>query len=154
MKLLILFCAILTLSTSCKSDSLGPANAEEQQAEWKDEIKATEAAFSEMAGKEGIATAFLAFAADDAVLMRNNSLVEGKEAIAARLNSNAAPDGRESLSWEPTFVDVSSSGDLGYTYGNYVYSVTDSLGQKNTQEGIFHTVWKRQADGKWKFVWD
>ena len=24
----------------------------------------------------------------------------------------------------------------------------------SSEEGVFHTVWKRQPDGSWKFVWD
>lgn len=36
----------------------------------------------------------------------------------------------------------------------YTYSVTDSTGETKSSSGIFHTVWKRQADGTWKFVWD
>ena len=40
---------------------------------WKIEILDTEKEFSEMASKEGIATAFLKYAAEDVVLMRNNN---------------------------------------------------------------------------------
>ena len=60
----------------------------------------------------------------------------------------------EKLIWKPDFVDVSASGDLAYTYGAYTYSYKDSTGAIVEQGGIFHTVWKRQADGGWRFVWD
>ena len=60
----------------------------------------------------------------------------------------------ENLSWKPDFVDVSASGDLGYTYGHFTYSYTDSTGTIMESSGVFHTVWKRQADGSWLFVWD
>jgi ketosteroid isomerase-like protein len=56
------------------------------------------------------------------------------------------------LTWSPDFIDVSASGDMAYTYGKYNYTTTDSLGNVSEIEGIFHTVWKRQADGNWKFV--
>jgi ketosteroid isomerase-like protein len=49
---------------------------------------------------------------------------------------------------------VSACGDLGYTWGSYTFTATDSLGATHRSEGIFHTVWKRQPDGSWKFVWD
>lgn len=107
-----------------------------------------------MAQKEGIAKAFVAYAAEDAVLLRNNSLIIGIDSLRENFNRQKSQPGKVSLSWKPDFVDVASSGDLGYTYGKYVYTTTDSTGTKNAVEGVFHTVWKRQADGKWKYVWD
>jgi ketosteroid isomerase-like protein len=120
---------------------------------WKKEIADTEHAFAAMAKKDGIPKAFITFAADDAVLLRNNELIKGKEAIKASYERRF-PSGNVSLTWAPDFVDVSSSGDLGYTYGKYVYTSIDSLGNSTSNEGIFHTIWKRQSDGTWKFVWD
>jgi len=119
---------------------------------WKKEITETEKEFAAMAQQGGITEAFLAFAADDAVLMRNNVLVLGKEAIKESLEAGFRENA--SLTWEPEFVDVSASGDLGYTYGKYLYTLTDTLGNTRETEGVFHTVWKRQEDGGWKFVWD
>ncbi len=125
---------------------------EDQVENWKNEIVETEKEFSAMAQKDGIPAAFVAFAAEDAVLMRNNTLVIGKEALKESVEATAAEN--VSLSWKPDFVDVASSGDLGYTYGQFIYTLTDSLGNENVMEGVFHTVWKRQADRSWKFVWD
>ncbi|TFH26086.1 MAG: nuclear transport factor 2 family protein [Bacteroidia bacterium] len=127
-------------------------NSQEDSVEkWKNEIVETEKEFAAMAQKEGIPKAFMAFAAEDVVVMRDNTLVIGKEGL--RESFQGSPE-NVSLSWKPDFVDVAASGDLGYTYGKYIYTLTDSLGNENVAEGIFHTVWKRQADGSWKFVWD
>ena len=52
-------------------------NKKEISEKWKQEIVDTEHEFAEMAKNEGIAKAFLTFAADDAVLMRNNNLIIG-----------------------------------------------------------------------------
>lgn len=122
------------------------------QEKWKAEIIEAEAAFVEMAKREGISEAFLHFAAEDATILRNDTLYIGKEQI--RLSLDKQPNGEVELTWAPDFVDVSAAGDLGYTYGNYTFAVTDSLGNKTVSKGIFHTVWKRQPDGTWKFVWD
>ena len=121
---------------------------------WKDEILETEQNFANMARDEGIRKAFLTFAAEDAVLMRNNILVIGKNAIAVHYENQKTKDEDVSLTWKPDFVDVSASGDLGYTYGHYTYSYIDSSGNTNESKGVFHTVWKRQPDGTWRFVWD
>ncbi|WP_167605589.1 YybH family protein [Maribellus sediminis] len=120
----------------------------------KQEIIEAERAFNNMAENEGIAAAFLHFAADSAVLMRNNKLIVGKVAIEKSFGNSLAKQEGVSLTWEPDFVDVAKSGDLGYTYGKYIYSVTDSSGVTSRDTGIFHTVWKLQENGEWKFVWD
>lgn len=120
----------------------------------KNEILEVENNFAEMAKSEGIADAFLFYAAEDAVLMRNNKLVIGKNRLSEYFDKQAPPGTDVSLSWKPDFVDVSSSGDLGYTYGKYTFSYTDSTGSAVERSGVFHTVWKRQSDGTWKFVWD
>jgi ketosteroid isomerase-like protein len=121
---------------------------------WKDEILETEKNFALMAGKDGISKAFMTFAAEDAVLMRNDKLVIGKKNLVKQFENQASKPKDESLDWKPDFVDVSASGDLAYTYGHFTYSYTDSTGTKIESSGVFHTVWKRQADGSWKFVWD
>lgn len=121
---------------------------------WKNEIVATEKAFAEMAGKEGIPRAFLTFAAEDAVLMRNNIIIKGKDAIQENFLKQSGNWANAQLTWEPSYVDVAASGDLGYTYGSFMYTTKDSIGNLVSMEGVFHTVWKRQPDGAWRFVWD
>lgn len=119
---------------------------------WKDEILETEQNFATMAAEEGIRKAFLTYAAEDAVLMRKNTLGIGKKAITVHFENQKSKD--VSLTWKPDFVDVSESGDLGYTYGHYTFSYIDSRGNTIENKGIFHTVWKKQPDGTWRFVWD
>jgi len=121
---------------------------------WKKEILETEQSFSNMARDEGIRRAFLSYAAENAVLMRNNSLVIGKKAITVHFENQKSKYNDVILTWKPDFVDVSESGDLGYTYGKYIFSYVDSSGTTNESKGVFHTVWKRQPDGTWRFVWD
>jgi ketosteroid isomerase-like protein len=86
--------------------------------------------------------------------MRNNTLIAGKTAIKNHFENKSTKIKNVSLIWKPDFVDVSNSGDLGYTYGKYIYSFVDPSGETITTEGVFHTVWKRQEDGEWKFVLD
>jgi ketosteroid isomerase-like protein len=58
------------------------------------------------------------------------------------------------VTWKPDFVDVSKDGEMAYTYGKFTWTFIDSLGNKNNFKGLFHTVWKKQKDGSWKYVWD
>ena len=117
---------------------------------WKQEIRETEQQFAKMVQEEGIHNAFVAFTAEDGVVMRNDQVYKGKNAIDTLYKNSHT----KTLTWSPDFIDVSSSGDLGYTYGTYKYTFKDSTGTEKVNTGIFHTVWKRQPDGSWKFVWD
>ena len=105
-----------------------------------------------MAQSDGVQKAFVYFAADSAAILRQNKVLKGKEAI--RLQYESFPRQGTQLEWAPDFADVSVSGDLGYTYGKYTLTSTDSVGHTTQSKGVFHTVWKRQQDGKWRFVWD
>jgi ketosteroid isomerase-like protein len=118
------------------------------------EITKAENDFSAMASEKGIETAFTYYAANDAIIKRgNDSLIYGKAGIANFYSKDVFK--KAILKWSPDFTDASESGDLGYTYGKYTWQLKDDTG-KMVQEsaGIFHSVWKKQKDGSWKFVWD
>ena len=143
--LVLLLCPLFFISCNDSSD-------EREVEKWKTEILEAEKDFNDLAQKEGITKAFQAFAAPDGVIKRGNEIIKGNQAIAQWYAKNSGSN--ETLSWKPDFVDVSTSGDLGYTYGSFKFTSLDSLGNKEEATGKFHTVWKRQADGTWKFVWD
>ncbi len=144
MKSLYILC-ICVFAIGCSKQKIDPEDI-------KQEILQAETEFDKMANEVGIKEAFIAFAADDAVLNRNRDVVVGKAAIAAFYENQS--DQKATLTWKPDFVDVSASGDLGYTYGKYTYVTYDSLDNSREIKGIFHTVWKRQDDGSWKYVYD
>jgi ketosteroid isomerase-like protein len=137
-----MICCLLFIACEQKDLSLAAAS----------EIEAAELAFANRVAEKGIKTAFVEFAAEDAVLMRNDKIISGKQRIY-EYYSNSALDSVK-LSWTPEKVVAAKSGDLGYTYGKYKFSAVDSSGKPLKAEGIFHTVWKKQTDGSWKFVWD
>jgi len=138
---------LIVLLNSCHFPS-----APDRHELYKSELFAVEREFCAMAQSEGILKAFLYFAADSSVILRGDRLLKGKEAI--RLQYESLPARGVKLDWIPDFADVSSSGDLGYTFGKYTFFKTDSTGHLIRSTGIFHTVWRRQPDGHWKFVWD
>lgn len=117
------------------------------------EILDTEKAFEKMASEKGIPAAFYHFADDRAVIKReNDTLIIGKEQIKMYYE-NQTPEGA-TVNWTPDFIDVSDCGNMAYTYGKYVWKLTDETGKQLELNGVFHTVWKRQADKNWKYVWD
>ena len=143
--IIFLILSLNLISCQPKSDTLNPE-------EIKTEIIKTEKDFNDMAQKEGLIDAFAFYAADSGVIRRSKKIIKGKEAIKTWYEKDVRPN--ETLTWNPTFVDVSRSGDMAYTYGDFVFTYFDSLGNEKQNKGIFHTVWKRQADGSWRFVWD
>jgi len=116
------------------------------------EVFEIERKFAALAAEKGIKEAFLEFAAKDAVINRNNKIYPGKAGITEYYDSQNLKNIK--LEWKPDYVDVSASGDMAWTYGNYSFQAESESGEKIEAEGIFHTVWKRQADGSWKYVWD
>jgi ketosteroid isomerase-like protein len=119
----------------------------------KQEIANTEKEFETAAKKKGIAEAFYFFADENAVIKRqNDSLIKGKENIKKYYQNPVFKTA--SVSWTPDFVDVSVDGTLGYTFGKYLWKTIDKNGRSDEFKGVFHTVWKKQSNGTWKYVWD
>jgi ketosteroid isomerase-like protein len=118
----------------------------------KQEVVDAEKAFEKMTAEKGTAEAFYFFAADSAVIKRGDGeLIKGRENIKKYYEDQVG--GEATVNWAPDYVDVSASGDLAYTYGKYVWRVKNDT-VTNEFKGIFHTVWKRQPDNSWKYVWD
>ncbi|MDX6385846.1 MAG: hypothetical protein QOK48_3419 [Blastocatellia bacterium] len=110
----------------------------------------TERAFARMAAEKGTREAFVAFIADDGILFRPGPVV-GKKWFSE--NPLPASTTHPLLAWQPIFAFVSSAGDLGYTTGPWQYK-KDIKDEKAAAFGNFMTVWKKQADGSWKFALD
>src|SRR5690348_14577755 len=135
-------CLLITL---CDSKTV------DKSEEAKKEIAQAEKDFEKMAGEKSISEAFAYFADSTAVIKGNNdSLIHGKEGV--RTLFSAERFSKAKVNWSPDFIDAAASGDLGYTYGKYVWYSPDSTGKINEFRGVFHTVWKKQKDGSWRFV--
>ena len=110
------------------------------------ELLSADSAFSAMSVVRGAKTAFLAFAADEAITLGAPAgpINRGREAIGATFAEFPAD---AVLEWTPVGADVAGSGDLGCTVGEASIRPRHSYSK-------YLTVWKRQADGRWKFVAD
>jgi ketosteroid isomerase-like protein len=118
----------------------------------KNEIFRTEQAFEAMAKEKGLSEAFAFYADTIAVLNRGSYVIHGRDSI--RQFYRAPRYKGVMLEWKPDFIEVSAAADLGYTFGKFTYTTRDSTGKAISTKGIFHTVWKKQSDGTWRFVWD
>lgn len=112
-----------------------------------DEIIRADIAMSNQAVRQGFHKALLAYADDSVIKPDNGTLpVIGKAALERSWNGK---QDITAISWKPFKAEASSSGDFGYTIGNWKYVTKDT-----TMYGNYYTIWKRQLDGKWKFVFD
>ena len=105
----------------------------------------TELAFAEAAKNTSTRDAFLKFIADDGILFRPHP-VNGKEFLE---KSPARP---AKLLWYPSSSFMSSSEDLGVNWGPWEFRKT--MEEEPIAFGYFVTVWKKQNDGAWKFLFD
>lgn len=116
------------------------------------EIRQVEADFMKSVAENGIHNGFLEYAAEDAILIRNSQALEGKKAIADRFSKST--DSGQQLTWSPRKVEVARSGELAYSFGDFIFVSVDSLGQEQTLRGNYCTIWKKQVNNEWKFVFD
>ncbi len=110
----------------------------------------TERSFARMSQEKGTREAFAAFIADDGILFRPRAVIGKKWMQEHPLPSSTT---RPLLTWQPIYAFMSRSGDLGYTTGPGQYK-NDIKDAKPTAFGNFMTIWKKQADGNWRFVLD
>ena len=80
--------------------------------------------------------------------------VHGRDAVAkdwARYFQDNGPR----LTWKPTKAEILGHGDLGYTVGSWELRAPPAGGQAPAvTRGNYLTVWKKQADGAWRIVFD
>lgn len=145
--LLLFISSLIIMACGNQGESKADAEAIKQQ------IVKTEKDFETMAAEKGIAEAFWHYADSNAVIKReNDTLINGKDNIRRYYASDFYK--AASVKWAPDFVDVSPDGNMAWTYGKYTWQSKDSSGKTMEYKGVFHTVWKRQDDGGWKYVWD
>jgi uncharacterized protein (TIGR02246 family) len=106
------------------------------------------------AGQAKNVDGWVSFYADNATLMIAGAPVAtGKDAIRKTLASLMANPGF-AVTFGPTKVEVSKSGDLAYDLGNYSLTLNDAKGKPQTTNAMYVVVWGKQADGSWKVLID
>lgn len=115
-------------------------------------LKHLEAELMQAAAEKG-SKGYLSYYADEAVEVPNGvPAIEGKVNIAKGMGFLDDPNNR--MTWTPTGGDISSSADLGYTYGTFEFTSKDKDGKAHVEHGKYTSIWKLQKDGSWKVVLD
>lgn len=111
------------------------------------EIRETDIAMNDLALKEGFNKALLTYADDNLIKPQDGQLpIVGKKALEEHY---AGKEGTRELSWAPFEAKAAASGEMGYTMGNWKYVTADT-----TMVGFYYTIWRKQADGSWKWTVD
>ncbi|HEX5005118.1 MAG TPA: hypothetical protein VFV65_07365 [Gemmatimonadales bacterium] len=63
-------------------------------------------------------------------------------------------DSTFNLTWTPTMAFASVDGTLGYTLGTWMSTRYNAEGKGQVVTGKYVTIWRKQADGSWKVVFD
>lgn len=135
---LVLAAALLLAASSQAAPASRPADPAA--------VIAAERAFAERAGAIGVAPSFLEFMSDQAIVFSPDPML-AKALYSGRPAPKLPKDGGTLLNWWPNFAGVARSGDLAFTTG--------PASVNGKPPGIFYfTVWARQADGAWKWVYD
>jgi ketosteroid isomerase-like protein len=116
-------------------------------------VLAADTAFAELSVAQGSDVAFPAYASPDFLLIFGGNFVPlvGAQAIA---DAYAGPTPGETLDWAPVYVGAAASGDLAYTVGDAVDTVTAADGSVSRAYSKYLTLWARNADGAWRFIAD
>ena len=108
------------------------------------QVRAQEVAFASTMAERDLVS-FLSYVSEEAVFFTGNVL-RGSAAIEAGwspfFEGDSAP-----FSWEPENVEVLKSGTLALSSG----PVRDPEGNRI---GTFNSVWRLDADGRWRVVFD
>lgn len=111
----------------------------------REQVRETEKAFAAtMAERDH--EAFKSFLSNEAIFFAGDTPLRGKQAVAESwapyFEGPNAP-----FSWEPETVEVLDSGTLALSSGP-VYGPAGKI------VATFQSVWRREADGSWKIIFD
>ncbi len=106
-------------------------------------IVAAERAFAADAPVLGLTASFNRWAVPDAVMIGDGQVQTVRNVFPPEI---PRPADEIRLEWWPNFAGISRSGDLGFTTGGVAVN--------GRRTGHYFTIWQKQADGSWRWVYD
>jgi ketosteroid isomerase-like protein len=111
-------------------------------------LKQADRDFAALSAKEGPGRAFHDFAAPNVTLLNSHDPHATPDVFPKRFG----PDTQ--IAWEPDEAQISAGGDLGYTMGHATITGKDKEGKPTLSHSRYVTIWRKQPDGSWKFIFD
>lgn len=106
-------------------------------------VVAAERAFAADSARLGLTASFTKWSTPDAIVIQGDRVRSVREAWPP---ADPRPADEPELAWWPGFAGISRSGDFGFTTGPFALN--------GRRAGHYFTVWRRQADGDWKWIYD
>ena len=119
--------------------------------QYSQELMKTDSAFNKLCQDSGSVYAFKKMCGTEIVTMSEGQLPISDKQVYLKSIENG---GNVLLSWKPVKAESSSSGDLGYTFGNWYLKSKTKAGTDTTYYGNYISIWKKQPDGSWKYIFD
>jgi ketosteroid isomerase-like protein len=104
------------------------------------QIEAAERAFAAAGAALGIKRSFLKHMADDAMVF------DPAPASAKAVYGSRSGEGEPKLEWWPVWVVAAKSGDLGLSIGPSAVN--------GRRGGWYASIWRKDADGQWRWIYD
>jgi ketosteroid isomerase-like protein len=117
----------------------------DRQAGWQAQVRAVEQAFARSMAERDHA-AFVALLSEQSVFIARDGVLRGRSAVAAGWKPYF--DGPQApFSWAPEQVEVLADGTLAHSSG----PVWNPAGQLIAR---FNSIWRQEAPGVWRIVFD
>ena len=144
--------SVVVMAVVIGAAGLGVRSSADEKAATAETLRQLEGEFMKAAAEKG-SEGYMSYYAEDAVEVPNGEdAIQGKANIAKTMGF--LDDKKNQLTWTPVGADISSSGDLGYTWGTYEFRSKDKNGKPVVEHGKYTSIWKKQKDASWKVVLD
>ena len=79
--------------------------------------------------------------------------LRGRDQVVAAWGDLVAGKGMR-LSWYPSRVTIGGAADVAWSSGPVLFEWPDRPPEKRYATGTYHSVWTRDADGRWRVLFD
>jgi uncharacterized protein (TIGR02246 family) len=147
------FAFTLIAAPPLRAEEPAPTAADDGRQRLVEEVRRAELAFAATVAEKR-PDRFAAMVADDAVFLgARGEVARGRDEVVAAWQGLFAADAPD-FRWHPEIVELSGDGTLGLSRGPWTVSGRDPQGQPFERGGTFTSIWRRQADGSWRVIFD
>ena len=92
----------------------------------------------------------IGYYSDDAIVLPPNATSAATQETIRNVWKDMLASPGLAITWKPTTVQLSKSGDMGWVSGTYELTMNDASGKPIKDRGKYLEVWEKQSDGNWK----
>jgi ketosteroid isomerase-like protein len=137
---------------ACRGAAAPPASAPDTTGV-REALLAADRAFADSTAARGL-DGWMGFYAADAVrLTMGGDVAQGLEAVR-KYDAPLFADSATRLLWTPTGAGVFADGRHGFTTGTSLMVRRAAAKTDTVYRGAYITMWRREADGRWRVILD